>query len=160
MKKIFLLIVILSAGFISANAQDKSPIIILAGKMKNLHLGNDLNVTLVSSNDQQENVTVATEVFELLKVGVKNSTMDIAATPGLKKGDKILVIVNALENLTVGQNTKVITHGVISAPNVQLYIHSGATARIVTSGKVKAFSPDDVDLVVKKIPFQSKAKLL
>lgn len=160
MKKIFLLIAILYSGIISANAQDESPLIILAGQIKNLHLGNDLNVTLVSSKDSLSDVTVAAELFNKLSISFENNTLNIASAPGLKKGEKLLIMVNALENITVGQNSRIITHGVISAPAVKVYMRAGATAHIVTTGRVHAFSQDDVDITVTKRPLQLNAKLM
>ena len=158
MKKYFLLIAILIAGIITVKAQDESPLVILAGQMKNLQLGNDLNVTLVNSNDHQPDVTVGTEVFNKLRISVENNSMKILPASGFRKEDKIFVIVNGLENLTVGQNTQVITHGIMSAPKVKVYVQAGATAHIVSRGKVNAFSLGGVDVTVEKRPLQVRGR--
>lgn len=90
MKKYFLLIAILIAGIITVKAQDESPLVILAGQMKNLQLGNDLNVTLVNSNDHQPDVTVGTEVFNKLRISVDNNSLKFYLQPVSEKTIKYL----------------------------------------------------------------------
>lgn len=151
MKKIFLLAVTVTTAFI-ANAQQEQPLVINAGGLKNLVLGNDMNVTLVRSQARQADVKGATAVFGKLNVSVRKTTMHIHSRASLQKGENVVVVVDGLESLTLGQNTQVKTEGLLYATETKVFVETGSVARLRTTGTVSAFSLDDADVKIERLP--------
>ena len=68
MKKVFLLLVAAVFSLLSANAQKENDLVISAGDSKQLILGGNMNVVLVMTNPQANNVELSKEFLQKLYV--------------------------------------------------------------------------------------------
>ena len=152
MKKILTLLIAVTAGFVSLNAQEPDRLTISAGQLKNISVGEHMRVVLVSTGESNSDIKVDVNAFEKVNISVANGTLHINA--GKKLGDEtVYVLVNDdLKSLTVGQYTKVSTEGVLYSKELKVYVQNGSVARIMTTGDVNAFSLDDFEFSVSKTP--------
>lgn len=157
MKKILLLVVTMGITFLATAQQ--SPLVISASGLKKLQLGENMKVTLVSSGKQQVDIKGVTEFFEKLNISVHNGTMKIEGRNKLSKNETIMVMVDALESLTLGQSTQVNTEGTLHGTNLNVFVEAGAVAQLRTTGKVNAFSLGETDVTVVRQPMRLKMDL-
>ena len=157
MKKIVLLLFVIASGFLTLQAQEDSRLVLSAGQLKNISLGDNLNVVLISAEPGQNEVKGDMNVFEQLNVTVNNGMMHIAAGQRLAAGQTVYVIVNDVQNLTVGQNTQVTTEGILYSNMIKVYVQNGSVAKLRTTGDVKAYSLDDFEFSIRKTPIRLNA---
>lgn len=157
MKKILLLIFTLGTAFFGTAQQGS--LVISANGLKKLQLGENMKVTLVGSEKHQEDMKGTTALFEKLNISVHNGTMKIEGRNNLFKNDTVTVIVDALESLTLGQNTQVNTKGTLHGTDLNVFLDAGAVAQLLTTGKVKGFSLDTENVTVNVEPIRVKMTL-
>ena len=152
MKKILLTLFTVAAGIVSVNAQEESRLVISAGQLKNITLGEDMKVVLVSEGQFQSEVKGDMNVFDKLNISVVDGAMRISAVKKLH--ETVYIVVNQLGSLSLGQNTKVDTKGVLRSHAIKVFVEQGAVARLITTGEVNATSLQDHDLEITKKPIQ------
>ena len=150
MKKVFLLLVAAVFSLLSANAQKENDLVISAGDSKQLILGGNMNVVLVITNPQANNVELSKEFLQKLDVKFSDGTLELAAKKDLAN-ETLYVLVNDLKSVTVGANTNVRSDGIIQN-SLDLFIDKGATAILQTKGRVEAHSLGEFDVKVKRTP--------
>ena len=156
MKKILTLLIAVTVGFLSSNAQEPERLIISAGQLKNISLGDNMKVVLVSNGSSEGEVKGDMSVFEKINISVSNGTLHI--NPGKKlENETVYVIVDVLKTLTVGQHTQVRTEGVLYAKEIKVFVNNGSIARLTTTGEVNAYSIDDLEFSVTKTPVRMNA---
>jgi len=148
MKKIIFLLFIL-AGTFSAFAQEEKKLVISAGQLKHLSLGNNMKVTLVNAKQVSNEVKSNLETFEKLNISVSNGTMHIE-NRRLSANDQVYVIVDDLQTLTIGQATTVNTEGILRSSQLKLFVTEGSMAYLRTHGKIHALSPDGYEVNIKR----------
>ena len=158
MKK-FLTLLIAVAGFLSSNAQEPERLTISAGQLRNISLGDNMKVVLVSAASVETEVKVDANVFEKINISVHNGSMHINSGRSLEK-QTIYVIVDDIRSLTVGQNTKVTTEGILYSKEIKVFVQEGSFAKLLTTGQVNAFAVDNQELSIRKTPvkFNASAK--
>lgn len=149
MKKILVLLITAVGMFAAATAQDESRILITAGQFKNIVLGENMKVVLVSAGSLQTEIKGDMHFFEKLNVSAADGTLHIRAGRKLG-GETVFVAVNQLEKLTVGQRTQVFTEGILRSSEITVFVNEGSVARLRTTGEVNAFSFDG-DFSVTKL---------
>lgn len=157
MKKIVLLLFAVAAGFLTVNAQDHSRLVISAGQLKKITLGEDMKVVLVSAESFASEIKGGMNVFEKLNISVVDGAMRINAGQKLLKNETVFVVVNELQSLTVGEHTKVTTEGILRGPSIKVYVQEGSVARLKTTAKVKAYSPGNEIVSIETTPIQLRA---
>lgn len=151
MKKILTLLIAVTAGFLSLNAQEPGRLTISAGQLKNLSLGDNMKVVLITAGSPQKEVKADMNAFEKLNIAVFNGTLNINPGKNLE-GETIYVVVDDLKSLTVGQHTDVSTQGVLYSKEIKVFVSEGSVATLRTTGEVNAFSLDDMDFSIRKTP--------
>jgi hypothetical protein len=157
MKKIVLLLIVMAAGFLNLQAQEDNRLVISAAQMKNISLGDNMNVVLVSAQSSASEMKGADNVFERLNVAYHNGSMHVAPGRQFQADETVYVIVNDLKSLTIGQNTKVNTEGILYSNVIRVYVQDGSLARLRTTGDVKAYSLDDLEYSIRKTPIRYNA---
>jgi hypothetical protein len=158
MKKVLLLLVVLAAGILSVNAQEEARLVISAGQLKKITLGEGMKVVLVSAESFSQEVKGDMEVFEKLNISVVDGTMRIQPGRKFSYNETVFVVVNQLKMLTLGQNTNVSTEGILrSSKSIDVYVQTGAIARLITTAKVNAYSSDDHEISIQRNPIQQRA---
>jgi Putative auto-transporter adhesin, head GIN domain len=158
MKKVLLLLIVLAAGIFSVNAQDEGRLVISAGQLKKIAFGEGMKVVLVSAESFNKEVKGDMQVFEKLNISVVDGTMRIQPNSKLAHNETVFVVVNQLQMLTLGQNTKVSTEGILrSSKGIDVYVQHGAIARLITTAKVNAYSADNYEILVERNPIAQRA---
>lgn len=157
MKK-FLTLLIAVAGFLSSNAQEPR-LTVSAGQVKNITVGDNMKVVLVSSATAETEVKMDANVFEKINISVHNGSMYINPGKSLEK-ETIYVIVDDIKSLTVGQNAQVTTEGILYSKEIKVFVQEGSLAKLLTTGHVSAFALDNQELSISKTPvrFNASAK--
>ena len=151
MKKILTLAIAVLISFFSARAQDdEKTLVINAGDVQHLVLGNNMKIVLLEQNRATEEVRFSKAVNNKLKVSLHDGTMFVSAQHKHDGADPIYIVVNELKSLTLGENTSIETEGVLSSAKLEVFVEVGARALLRTRGKVNANSLGDFDVSVEK----------
>jgi hypothetical protein len=156
MKKIVLLLFVIASGLVSF-AQEDNRLVISAGQLKSISLGDNMNVVLISATSSGNELKGMMDVFEKLNVAFHNGSMHVAPGRRFSADEKVYVIVNDLESLTIGQNTKVSTEGFLYSRMLKVYVQDGSLATLRTTGDVKAYSLDNLEFSIRKTPIRLNA---
>ncbi len=148
MKKI--IIALAALFFITLNLDAQEMPLISATHFKNIHIGNDLEVVLINAPSQQQDLQFNSVISSKLDISIEGGTLLVSNRAFSKKGT-VYLLVNGLEKLVIGQNSNIITHGVLQSQNLHVFVSQGASARIKLLGKVKAFSADDSEVRIEKL---------
>lgn len=160
MKKIFFPLLAFMLYLAPANAQEESNLVVSAGPVKHLSFGNKMKVILIKASPDQTAVSFNKEAFEKLDVHVNNNSLHIDPRH-VSKNDVVYVMVHDLQSITLGPNTAISNEGLGLNGNIDLYVSDGASARLKTSGEVKAYPLGEsaVDVKVKPLPLNASAKV-
>ena len=161
MKKILLPLVAIMLNLVSANAQKENNMVVSAGQLKNIILGDRMKVVLVKALPHQKELNVSEQVFKKLKVTFSGSDLVIEPYRNLSKDDVVYVLVNEVESLSLGQNTTLRNEGIWLNGAVKVYVSDGATATINTNGDVQGFplGESGVRVVKRPITLQPSANI-
>ena len=153
MKKVLLLV---AAAFTlaAANAQTENDLVISAGDAKEIVLGDDMNVVLVSAAPGQENISLGKATLQKMDVKFYDRTLEIVPRKDLRS-ETVYVIVNDVKEVILGENTSLRSADILQSSSLDIYIYQGATARIKTTGKIDAYSLGDFDVNVTRKPIFS-----
>ena len=157
MKKIVLLLFVIASGFLSSQAQEDNRLVISAGQLKSISLGDNMNVVLITAQPGQDEVKGDMGVFEKLNITVHNGSMHIAAGKHLAEGETVYIVVNEPETLVIGQNTRVTTESILYSSKIKVYVQNGSEAKLRTTGDVKAYSLDNLEYSIRKTPIRLNA---
>jgi hypothetical protein len=156
MKQILTLLLAVTMGFLSSNAQEPERLTISAGQLKNISLGDHMKVVLVSNGTSDGEFKGDIGIFEKLNISVQNGTLLV--NPGRKlNNETIYIVVDNLKTLTVGQFTKVSTEGVLYSKEMKVFVQNGSVAQLLTTGEVNAYSTDDYEFTMSKTPVRMNA---
>ena len=154
-QKIFAL---LAAGIMAftAQAQNEKALLIGAGDAKDISLSDNLKVVLVQANPDEQQLFVAKDSAQKLRVVFSGNSLHIDANETLEEGTTVYLQVSDLQSLRVGENTFVTTRGVLNSPFLNLYINDGSRASLKVIGKVKAFPLGQNELTIQRKPIVLK----
>ena len=154
-QKIFAL---LAAGItaFTAQAQNEKALLIGAGDAKDISLSDNLKVVLVQANPDEQQLFVAKDAAQKLRVVFSGNSLHIDANETLEEGTTVYLQVSDLQSLRVGENTFVTTRGVLNSPFLNLYINDGSRASLKVIGKVKAFPLGQNELTIQRKPIVLK----
>lgn len=154
-QKIFAL---LAAGIMAftAQAQNEKALLIGAGDAKDISLSDNLKVVLVQANPDEQQLFVAKDAAQKLRVVFSGNSLHIDANETLEEGTTVYLQVSDLQSLRVGENTFVTTRGVLNSPFLNLYINDGSRASLKVIGKVKAFPLGQNELTIQRKPIVLK----
>jgi hypothetical protein len=154
MKKVFLLLVAAAFTLLSANAQTENDLVISAGDAKEIVLGDDMYVVLVSATSQQENIRLNKATLQKMDVKFYDGTLEVMPRKDLRN-ETVYLIVSDMKLVTLGFNTSVRSEGILQSSRIDVYINQGATARIKTSGKIQGYSLGDFEVKIISKPIFS-----
>jgi hypothetical protein len=157
MKKFILFLSILASGLMSF-AQEKK-LVISAGELKHVQLGDNMNVTLVSA-DQATELKGDMVAFEKLNLSVSNGILHIQSRQSLSADEKVYIVVGDLQTLSIGQNTSVTSENVLTSKELKVLVMDGSTARLKTIGKIAASAADGYEVSVKRTVIELQRPVL
>lgn len=160
MKKILLPLLAIMLQLAAANAQEKSKLVITAGSLKHLSLGDKMKIVLVKAGSEQTAVSFSKEVFEKLDVRFSKNSLHVESRSA-SNNDVVYIVVTDVESISLGQNTNVTNEGIWLSNNMELYVSDGATAKLKTTGQVKALplGESSVNVSIRPLPFNASAKV-
>ena len=156
MKKILLFItalVITLAGF----ANDETPLVVSAGQVrKNIELGSNMKVTLINAASLKTATNAnPVDVFEKLNIEVSNGNMRLELRTKTDKNQRVYIIVDDLQSLTIGENTFVDTQDFLDAEKIKIIIADQSYVRLLTNATVNAYSIDGLSVDIQTKRFSS-----
>ena len=157
MKKVLTLLLAVTTGFLSSNAQEPERLTISAGQLKHISLGDHLKVVLISTGESNSDIKVDMNAFEKVNIAVANGTLHINASKKLGNETIYVMVDDNLKSLMVGQDTKVSTEGILYSKEIKVYVQNGSVARLMTTGEVNAHSLDDYEFSISKTPVKLNA---
>lgn len=139
MKKIlFSVIAVISALF--SFAGEEQPIVVSAGHASRIELGDDMKVILVRAGSLPvEKNTTSTAAFQKLFISVDGGSVTVSLRKRLKANEVIYLVVENIENLTIGDNTVAETENYITGKELKIRLGDQAYAFIRTTASIKAF---------------------
>lgn len=152
MKRLFIVLLASVLGLAATHAQKSNDLVISAGQLKHLVIGDDLNVVLVPANGNALVSSISESLLNKLQVTFSGRSMQISAGARLEKNETVYVLIGGLQSLTLGENSNVNTKGIIRSAEIKVYLNEGASARIRTTAKVKGYSMGDFDISLTKFP--------
>ena len=154
-QKIFAL---LAAGIMAftAQAQNEKALLIGAGEVKDISISDNLKVVLVQANPDEQQLFVAKDAAQKLRVVFSGNSLHIDSNGSLEEGTTVYLQVSDLQSLRVGENSLVTTRGVLNTPFLNLYINDGSRASLKVTGKVKAFPLGGNELFIQRKPIALK----
>ena len=155
MKKLLIAFVAIIAINGSIHAQQAEMPLVSATGFKTIKIGRDLDVVLINSVSHQQDFQFNVSISEQLNMSIEGGTL-VVSNRSFNKKARVYLLVNGLEKLVVGQNSHIVTHGVLQSSNLLVYVSQGATARIKLLGKVKAFPVDESEVRMTKWSEQGK----
>jgi hypothetical protein len=162
MKKIFLFMAAALSTVFSFASGDH-PLTVSAGQFKNIQLGSDMNVVIVSAKQLQNEITTGSvAVYEKLNIAVVGNQLRLELRQKLDKNEKIYIVVEEVQSLTVGDNTTVVSENALPGKKIVLSVGQGAVARLKTNATVKAFGADGLplDVFTNTVTVEKEAKPL
>ena len=154
-QKIFAL---LAAGItaFTAQAQNEKALLIGAGEVKDISISDNLKVVLVQANPDEQQLFVAKDAAQKLRVVFSGNSLHIDSNGSLEEGTTVYLQVSDLQSLRVGENSLVTTRGVLNTPFLNLYINDGSRASLKVNGKVKAYPLGENELFIQRKPIALK----
>ncbi len=156
MKKILLFITAVVIT-LSSFANDETPLVVSAGHVKNIELGSNMKVTLINAASLKT-VTNASpvDVFEKLNIEFSNGNMRLELRTKTDRNQRVYIVVDDLQSLTIGENTFVETEDFLPAKKMKIIIGDQSYVRLLTNATVNAYSLDglSVDIQTKRFPSQ------
>ncbi|HEX8314764.1 MAG TPA: hypothetical protein VF609_07225 [Flavisolibacter sp.] len=149
MKKVLFLLTVAVCSLLSANAQSENDLVISAGDLKKITLGDNMKVVLISSSDIPKEVRITKLLMDKLQVSVANGAMLLV--PNKKLTETVFVVVDKITKVTLGENTSVRSSGFLRS-DIDLYVSDGASVNLRTTGRLKAFPIGDTNLEIKSTP--------
>jgi hypothetical protein len=151
MNRILMLAIVFLTSFFSAKAQDNEPTLVInAGEIKNLVFGENLKIVLLEHSPASPGVKFSKAVDNKLKVSMHNGMMSVSGQSGFDVSESVYVIVSDIRTLTLGENSRLNTSGVLNSSKIDVFIEQGAIAFLRSTGKVNASSLGDFDVSVER----------
>ena len=151
MKKIVLLIIIACFTMAGARAQADNQLVVHAGKLNKIEIGDHMNVVLVQ--DQSDSVTKAVgKAAEQLNVSFSFGTLHLSSRY-LLKNTVVYLVVKDVKAITLGEGSKLISEGGLKVKGLELFLYDDSHARLHTNAPVKAHSLGKYEVNVIRTPF-------
>ena len=149
MKKILFVVTAVVVA-LSTFANDEAPLVVSAGHIKNIELGSDMKVTFIKASSLKTGInTNANDVFEKLNIAVSNGIMRLEFRTTTNKNERVYVIVEDLQSLTIGENTFVDTQDFLDAKKIKIIIADQSYVRLLTNATVNAYSMDGLSIDIQ-----------
>jgi hypothetical protein len=156
MKKIFLFITAVAIA-LSSFANDEKPLFVSAGQLKNIVLGNNMNVTLINAASLKSEISAnLVDAFEKLNVEISNGTMRLDLRTNTDKNERVYIVVEDLYSLTIGENTFVEAQDFLPGKQIKIVIADQSYVRLLTNATVKAYSLDGLSIDIQTKRFSSQ----
>ena len=155
MKQILLFITAVVIA-LSSFANDDIPLVVAAGNVKNIELGSNMNVTLINAASLKTGPKANhVDVFEKLNIEVSNGNMRLELRTKTNKNQRVYIIVDELQSLTIGENTFVETEDFLPGKKIKVLIADQSYVRLLTNATVNAYSMDGLSLDIQTKRFSS-----
>lgn len=159
MKKIFLLVTAALSALFSSASEDH-PLTVSAGQFRHIELGSDMKVVLVSASELQNEIkTGSAATYEKLNISVSGDHLRLELRQSLRENERVYLVVEDLQSLTVGENTSVETENYLTGKEIKINVEQGARIRIKTYATVKAYGADGWPVPVQTKPASSQKEI-
>lgn len=155
MKKILLFITAVVVA-LSTFANDETPLVVSAGGVKNIELGSNMNVTFINAASLKTWTNAnPVDVFEKLNIAVSNGNMRLELRTRTNKNERVYIVVDDIQSLTIGENTFVETEDFLPGKKIKIFIADQSYVRLLTNATVNAYSLDGLSLDIQTKRFSS-----
>ncbi len=135
---------------ISNNLHAQDMPLVSATNFKTITIGENMDVVLINAAGKQGDFKLNPMISDKLDISIENGRLTISNRFLNQKGI-VYLMVDELEKLVVGQNSHIITHGVLQSTRLALYVSQGASAHIKSLGSINAFPTDESEISVNKV---------
>ena len=154
MKQILLFAMAIATTLFSF-AGDEKPLVISAGQLTNIEVGSNMKVVLVNAKSlSAQKSTSLIDASQKLYISISGGTLHLDAR-NLRLNEKVNVVVDNIESLTLGNNTVVETDNYIDGKKIKVNVGDESFVRLVTPGSVDAFGSDGLAIDVQTRPLVS-----
>ena len=159
MKHLIFLAFLLVIGW-TANAQHKD-LVISATSINELRIGGHMNVVLVPTTSAQSALAISDDVTDRFEVSIGSGVLNIQSRTFLAKPVTVYVLVKNVRRITLGEQTTLMTHGILQSGPIDLFLEQGAVAKLRTDANIRANGIGDTDVkVTRSIATQPKPEVL
>jgi hypothetical protein len=151
MKQKFLVMLLAGAlaGF-SSKAQNAGDVIIDAGDFKAISVASNIDVVLLANSGNPPGLSISKQAAAELDITMAGETLKLEPKHWSKKA-KVYIRVQYLKKLTIGESTVVRIDGIITTPQLELFIDAESKVYFKTIGKVNVHSPGDNDVTIQPV---------
>lgn len=151
MKQKILMLLLAAVTFtISVTAQKADSITINAGDFKNISIAEDMDVVLLTGTAATSDFSVSKEAAGNLEVTFSGEKLKLEQKRRSTKATVYLTVCH-LQQLTLGENTVVHVNGLVTSPELRLFIDTNAKVYIRTTGTIKAHATGDTAVNVEPV---------
>ncbi len=145
-----MIIALMALFIISSKLHAQDMPLISATNFKTITIGDNMDVVLINAAGKQGDFKLNPLISEKLDISIENGRLSISNRFHNQKGI-VYLMVDELEKLVIGQNSHIITHGILQSTRLALFVSQGASAHIKSLGSVNAFPTDESEISVNKI---------
>lgn len=146
------LLVVLT-GLLSLHAQTEKALVINAGDIKSLTIGDNIEAVLLPAENMGNQLLVSGEALEKIDVRLSRNSLSITARRNFhgKEKLKVKLYVNGLKKLYVESNSVVKTIGWLNTNFIDVYVGGNGVAHLKTKGKIAAHPIDDSEIEITDV---------
>jgi len=150
-QKFFLSFIAIALSVLSVAAQDDDRLVVNVGNIDNINIANGLDIVLVPGTSTDKSVSLNTEASGALNMQLSDNSLSISLLKHTSRKERltVYVYVNNLKTITVENNSRVKTIGVLDSPKLDVFIDGDATVHLKTNGEIKAHSLGDAEIQIK-----------
>jgi hypothetical protein len=157
-KKIIFSFIVAALAVLSASAQEEK-LIVNAGNIEHIAVASNLYVVLVPSDKADGRVSLDRAASDKLDLKVSKNKLQISSLrPFGKEKATVYLHVNKLKSLTVEQNSRVKTTGILDSRKLDVYVDGEAWVHVRTTGEVDAHALNGAELKVDYLTDRSVVK--
>ena len=150
-QKFFLSFIAIAVSVLSVSAQDDGRLVVNVGNIDNINIADGLDIILAPGNLPSKSVSLNAAASEILNMQLSDNSLSISSLKHTARKERITVYVyvNKLKTITVENNSRVKTIGLLDAPKLDVFIDGDATVHLKTNGEVNAHSLNDAEMQIK-----------
>ena len=150
-QKFFLSFIAIAVSVLSVSAQDDDRLVVNVGNIDNINIADGLDIILAPGNSTDKSVTLNAAASGILSLQLSDNSLLISSLKHTARKERltVYVYVNKLKTITVVNNSRVKTIGLLDAPKLDVFIDGDATVHLRTNGEVDAHSLTDAEIQIK-----------
>ena len=141
----------IAISVLSVSAQTGEKLVVNVGNIDNISIADGLDIVLVPGTSMDKSVSLNPAAAGIINIQLSDNSLLISSLKHTARKERltVYVYVNNLKTITVENNSRVKTIGVLDAPKLEVFIDGDATVHLKTNGEVNAHSLSDAEIQMK-----------